>query len=136
RVYSAIADRVTLVVGWNLAAQALLAAPSWWEVLLAERRPGSIVHFVPLRDGTPNPGVTAEALAAMLPLEDIRRLARSARISRGSLTGRRLRDVVAAHVSLGELRATVASWFARLSRKREQRTKPQTSTAEIQSPLC
>jgi hypothetical protein len=120
RVYNAIADRVTLVVGWTLAARALRATPSWWDVVLAERR-GSQVHFVPFRDGSPNPGVTAEALAWMLPVEEVRHVAREAGLSSTHLPGRELRELVAAHLTPSDLRPVVSRWLAALSQRRDDR---------------
>jgi hypothetical protein len=118
RVYAAIADRVTLIVGWRLAARALSATPSWWDVVLAERR-GSQVHFVPLRDGSPNPKVSAEALAWMLPVEEVRHVARNAGLSGTNLPGRELRELVASHLAVPELRAAVFLWLQALSRRRD-----------------
>ena len=118
RVYSAIADRVTLVVGWSLAARALRAAPWWWDVVLAERDSARAVRFVPLRDGAPNPGVVPEALAAMLPLEDVRQLARTAGLGPMRLGGRRLRDLISRHFTHRDLRSAVSRWLTRLSQER------------------
>ncbi len=112
RVYSAVADRVTLIVGWSLAAHALRAAPPWWDVLLAEREPTSRVRFVRLRDGLQNPGVVAEALVAMLPVDDVRRLANTDSLR--PLRGRELRQAVAGTFSSDLLRATVREWLQRL----------------------
>lgn len=120
RVYSAIADQVTLVVGWTLAARALRAVPSWWDVVLAERR-GSRVHFVPLRDGAPNPDVTAEALAWMLPVEEIRHVAREAGLPGAHLPGHALRELVASHLTPSDLRPVVSRWAVALSQRRGDR---------------
>jgi hypothetical protein len=120
RIYSAVADRVTLVVGWSLAAHALRAAPSWWDIVLAEREPTFDVRLVPLRDGAQNPGVTAEALVAMLPIDDVRRLACAADDSLGRLRSQALRQAVADHLSRDDLRAAVRAWLARLSRQRNR----------------
>lgn len=60
--YSATADRLTLVVGWKLAAAALRIAPRWWEVWLAERCGLGDLRFVPLRDGGSNPSGTRPGL--------------------------------------------------------------------------
>ncbi len=124
RVYSAVADRVTLIVGWSLAARALRAAPSWWDVVLAERVPTLDIRFVPLRDGAQNPSVAADALAAMLPIDDVRRLARGVNPSLGRLRGQLLRYAVADHLSCDELRIAVREWLARLSRKRDETPAP------------
>lgn len=120
RVYSAIADRVTLVVGWNLAARALRDVPWWWDIVLAERGPTSGVRFVPLRDGAMNPDVSTEGLTAMLPMGDVRQLAR--RVGLGvRRSGEQLRQVVASKVSRGEVRAAIGAWLERLSRQRAER---------------
>lgn len=118
RVYSAIADRVTLVVGWTLAAAALRAAPWWWDVVLAERDSASGVRFVQLRDGVQNPGVSPAALAAMLPMDEIRRLARSARLRSTGVPGQSLRALVAAQVRHLDLRAAVTRWLSDLAQRR------------------
>ncbi len=118
RVYSAVADRVTLVVGWSLAARALRAAPSWWDVVLAERDEMSHVRFVPLRDGAPNGDVATHALTAMLPMNEVRGIARDAGLVATHLRGRQLRQLVATQVSHRHLRAAVAGWLARLSQQR------------------
>jgi hypothetical protein len=118
RVYSAIADRVTLVVGWNLAAHVLRTAPWWWDVVLAERDVMSGVRFVPLRDGAPNPDITADALSAMLPMDEVRRLARSVGLAAAHLRGRQLRQLVATHLPHEDLRTAVGGWLARLSQQR------------------
>lgn len=118
RIYSGVADRVALVVGWSLAAHALLAAPPWWDVILAEREPTSDIRFVQLRDGAQNPGVTADALVAMLPIVDVRRLACAADNSLGRLRGQALRQAVADRLSCDELRGAVREWLTRLSQQR------------------
>ena len=120
RIYSAVADRVTLVVGWSLAAHALRGAPSWWDVVLAEREPTFNIRFVPLRDGAQNPGVTADALVAMLPIDDVRRLACAAGESLGRLRGHALRQAVANYVSPDELRTAIREWLGRLSQRRSR----------------
>src|SRR3712207_967810 len=43
RVYNRVFDRLTLVFGWRLAAQALRLVPSWWGVRLAEWGPRGAV---------------------------------------------------------------------------------------------
>jgi hypothetical protein len=118
RIYSAVADRVTLVVGWSLAVQALRAVPGWWDVLLAERDPTFGIRIVPLRDGVQNPDGTADALVAMLPIDDVRRLACAADTSLGRLRGRALRKAVANRLSRAQLRVAIGEWLARLSRQR------------------
>lgn len=122
RIYSAVADHVTLIVGWKLAADALRAAPSWWSVVLAEREETRGVRFVRLRDGAANPCVSASALAAMLPVAEVRRLARNAGLA-SNVPAHELREIAAAHVSNSEIRMSIHDWLARLSGQRAERTK-------------
>jgi len=121
RVYSAIADRVTLVVGWNLAARALRRAPSWWEVLLVERSENAEPRFVMMRDGARNPAVDATALLSMLPSADLRVLATHIGV-RETLPPRQLRELVALHASDADLRDAVRCWLTRIS---DERRTPQ-----------
>lgn len=54
--YSAMADRVTLVVGQILLKEALTLIPEWWGVLVAEDwYPNT--HFVQYREAKPNPNL-------------------------------------------------------------------------------
>jgi len=117
RVYSAIADRVTLVVGWNLAARALRRAPCWWQVLLAEREADTGARFVTLRDGGRNPAVDAGSLVWMLPIADVRSLASEVGV-RETIQPRQLRERVARQASDDALREAVRAWLARLSAQR------------------
>jgi hypothetical protein len=117
RVYSAIADRVTLVVGWNLAAPALRIAPRWWQVLLAERELDAAPRFVTLRDGARNPTVDATALLAMLPVADLRRLATHVGVCE-LIQPRQLRDLIALRASEDDLRKAVRRWLTRISEQR------------------
>jgi len=119
RVYSAIADRVTLVVGWSLAARALRKAPWWWQVLLAEREADSETRFVTLRDGGRNPAVDAAALVWMLPIADVRGLASRVGV-RETIQPRQLREHVARLASGDDLREAVRGWLTRLSSQRRK----------------
>jgi hypothetical protein len=124
RVYSAIAQRVTLVVGWNLAARAMRRAPSWWQVLLAEREGGTVARIVTLRDGGPNPAVDAVSLVWMLPIADVRSLATEVGV-RETIQPRQLRERVAQHAPNYALREAVHTWLARLSAQRMARVRTQ-----------
>lgn len=117
RVYSSIADRVTLVVGWRLAAQALRIAPWWWDVVLAERAESSQVRFVPLRDGAPNPGVTVAALLAMLPARELSHLAQLCGFP-PRLRQYELRQLIAPEISGCEARSAISAWLTKLSEQR------------------
>lgn len=121
RVYSAIADRVTLIVGWSLAARALRKAPWWWQVLLAERTENAEPRFVLLRDGARNPAVDATALLSMLPMVNLRQLAAHVGV-RETLPARQLRELIALSASEDDLRNAVRRWLTRIS---DQRRTPQ-----------
>ncbi len=118
RVYSSIADRVILVVGWVWAVHALRAVPWWWEVWLAERPPMEETRFIPLRDGANNPGVEPSALASMLPSDEVRRLARDTGVSIAGSRHRQLRELIATRVSCTDLRLAVHDWLGRLPDQR------------------
>lgn len=67
KAYSSVMDRVTLVVGYRHAYDALRMVPEWWGVRLAEmkKRSGTVV----LSDARParnNPKVDLNAVAALL----------------------------------------------------------------------
>lgn len=119
RVYSAIADRVTLVVGWNLAARGLRRAPSWWEVLLVERCENAEPRFVMLRDGARNPAVDATALLSMLPVADLRILASHVGVPE-TIPPRQLRELIALRASDIDLRDAVRRWLTRISDQRRK----------------
>lgn len=130
RVYNAIADRVLLVVGWTLAAQALAEAPWWWDVVLAERDPAGDVRFIPLRDGVCNREVAAVGLAAMLPVDELRRLAAQAGLNASRSRGTELRTAVSALLSLDQLRNAVRDWVVRLSH-----TRASSSRLDMSEPI-
>lgn len=67
RVYSSVMDRVTLVVGYRHAYNALRIVPEWWGVRLAEKkkRSGTIV-LSDARSPRDNPGVDLNAVVALL----------------------------------------------------------------------
>lgn len=118
RVYSAIADQVTLVVGWSLAARALRAAPPWWQVVLAERQSGSSIRFVLLREGAANPESVAVGLLAMLPLERLRELAGACGLSPARRRREELRHLVATLISEDQVRGAISEWLTVLSAQR------------------
>lgn len=67
RVYSSVMDRVTLVVGYRHAYDALRMVPEWWGVRLAEKkkRSGAIV-LSDARSPCDNPGVDLNSVVALL----------------------------------------------------------------------
>jgi hypothetical protein len=118
RVYTAFADRVTLVVGWTLAAAALRSIPWWWEVWLAERPPTSNVRLILVREGTRNPDVNPLGLASMLPFDEARKIAVDAGLSVGGARSRQLRQSLADKLTVADLRTAVIEWLNRLSVQR------------------
>ena len=67
QAYSSIMDRVTLVVGYRHAYEALMMVPEWWGVRLAEtRRQGGTVVLSGARPARHNPGVDLAAAVALL----------------------------------------------------------------------
>ncbi|MHB2033962.1 MAG: sce7726 family protein [Gemmatimonadaceae bacterium] len=118
RVFSAIADRAILVVGWRLAARALRVVPAWWDVWLAERGPSSETRLVPLRDGKRNPDVLAGGLVSMLPVAEARRLALNANMPASHAGTRELRQALANRIPRDVIRDAVQDWLVRLSAER------------------
>lgn len=118
RVYSSIADRVLLVVGWTLAADALRAVPWWWEVWLAERPPDGAMRIVALRDGEENPRVDLYGLASMLPAVELNRLALREGMPSARLRRCELSRALAGRLPHSSLRAAVYEWLQRLSNRR------------------
>lgn len=70
RTYSTVADYLTIVTGWNHAAEVLRVAPRWAEVWLAERTERGSVSFVPLRGRMRNPELQPRGLASLLSRDE------------------------------------------------------------------
>lgn len=67
RAYSSIMDRVTLVVGYRHAYEALKMVPEWWGVRLAEtKRQSCTVVLSGARPARDNPKVDLDAAVALL----------------------------------------------------------------------
>jgi len=67
QIYSSIMDRVTLVVGYRHAYNALKMIPEWWGVRLAEQNPKSgIVVLSDARFSRNNPSVDIIAVVSLL----------------------------------------------------------------------
>ena len=66
RVYNSVLDRVTLIVGYRHAYEAMQIVPEWWGVTLAEMGPYGGVHFSDARAPHNNPGSDILAVAALL----------------------------------------------------------------------
>lgn len=118
RVYSSIAERVTLVVGWNLAARALRLAPNWWDVVLAERDGLSEVRLIHIRDGSPNPDSTIGGLIAMLPIVEVRRLGTMLGVPSSGARADVVRRLAASHVPEQDVRDATVRWLGDLATRR------------------
>jgi hypothetical protein len=66
RAYNAVLDRVTLVVGYRHAYEALKIIPEWWGVKLVEIGPFGGVHFSQARMPRNNPKPDPLAIARLL----------------------------------------------------------------------
>lgn len=66
RVYSSVFDRVTLIVGYRHAYEALDVIPDWWGVKLAHKGSRGAIHFSDARSPRDNPAQDPLALAALL----------------------------------------------------------------------
>lgn len=118
RVYSSIAERVTLVVGWHLAARAIRLTPNWWDVVLAEREGFSDVRLIPIRDGAPNPESNIGGLLAMLPIVDVRRLAAALGVASSGTRGDVVRRLAASRVLEQDVRDATVRWLGELASRR------------------
>ena len=65
-VYSSVLDRVTLVVGYRHAGEAIRLVPPWWGVKLAEMGPRGAVRVIEARPSRLNPSVDRVSLAKLL----------------------------------------------------------------------
>jgi hypothetical protein len=66
RAYSSVFDRITLIVGYRHAYQALGIVPDWWGVKLAHVGPRGGIHFSDARSARNNPSRNPVALARLL----------------------------------------------------------------------
>lgn len=67
KAYNSVMDRVTLVVGYRHAYDALRMVPEWWGVRLAEmKKPNGTVVLSDARSARDNPEVDLNAVTALL----------------------------------------------------------------------
>ena len=66
RIFSAVLDRATLVVGCRHFDKATRIVPDWWGLKLAEMRPRGAIHFSDIRRPSNNPSPEAIAIAKLL----------------------------------------------------------------------
>lgn len=115
RLFNPVFDRMTIVVGWRYAAQAMRLVPSWWGIKLAEFGARGSVRFSTLRVTAQNPSQDASALASLLWREEA--VAAASLLDLGfTATSQRKRVLVqhlAARLSRGQLRKTVCGSIKR-----------------------
>ena len=66
RVYSSVFDRITLIVGYRHAFEALQMIPDWWGVKLAHKGSRGGIHFSDARSPRNNPVRDPFAIASLL----------------------------------------------------------------------
>lgn len=66
RIYNAVLDRITLVVGYRHAYEALKIVPEWWGVKLVELGPRGGIYFSQARVPRNNPDLDPLAIARLL----------------------------------------------------------------------
>lgn len=107
--YSAVMDRVTLVVADNHADKALLLLPSWWGVKLATLGLRGAVHLKTLRKERQNPGQDKLALATLLWKEEVINILQEHGFERGlkNKPRRVLWQLLATELDMSQLRDVV-----------------------------
>lgn len=75
RVYSTIADRVTIVIGLRHLTRALPIVPEWWEVCVAEQTQNGPVALTQLQRSKLNPKPTRASQVKLLSRRTMQRLA-------------------------------------------------------------
>lgn len=108
KVYSAVLDRVTLVVGDRFVKSAENLVPSWWGLLHA-RRQDNRIHIRSLRRTRPNPSRDPRVLVELLWRDSALDLLERRNAARGLRRKPRsvLWDQVCAHYSLDEIAEVV-----------------------------
>ncbi len=66
RIYSSVLDRITLVVGYRHAYEAMQIVPEWWGVTLAEMKPSGVVCLSEAREPKDNPSTDIRTIVALL----------------------------------------------------------------------
>jgi hypothetical protein len=113
RCYGQLADHVELVVGWRLSARAMRAAPPWWELWLAERKPDSTIALIPLRDPAPNPSQKRFVMARMLPVQRTLRMLGERDADHGVRSASRdaIAERAAEVIPIADLRRAIADYL-------------------------
>lgn len=66
RNYNLILDRVTLVVGYRHAYQAIKMIPEWWGIMIAEKGSQEIINFITMREPKDNLSLDSLAVSRLL----------------------------------------------------------------------
>ena len=66
RIYNAIFDRITLVVGYRHAYEAIKMVPDWWGIRIAEIGLRGAIHFIAVRRAVNNPSPDGLSIAKLL----------------------------------------------------------------------
>lgn len=83
RIFSAVLDRVTLVVGYRHAYDALQIVPEWWGVKLAEETKNGKVSLMEARSPKNNPSPDPRSVASLLWREEALKLLEEFNIADG-----------------------------------------------------
>ena len=70
RIYNMIFDKIYLIVGYNLAYDALKKVPEWWGVKLVSEGNRGALHFTEARKPHLNPSPEKDAIAKLLWKEE------------------------------------------------------------------
>lgn len=109
RIYSAVLDRATLVVGQRHLSRAQAAVPEWWGIEVVVPGPEGGIEFQQARRFKANPEINRIALAELLWRPEVIALLHERGATSGMLRMPRaaLYEFLVATTSLSELRAVV-----------------------------
>ena len=66
RIYNSVFDRITLVVGYRHAYEAIKMLPDWWGIKIAEMGLRGGIHFISVRRALNNPSLDVLSVAKLL----------------------------------------------------------------------
>lgn len=108
RFYSSVFDRVTLVVGYRHAYEALHLVPEWWGVAVVHKDSRSAIHFADARAAHRNPLPDIDAVVKLLWREEA--LAFLSRIGQADGMRSKNRAAIYGRIASGANVASVMSW--------------------------
>ncbi len=122
RIYSAVLDKATLVVGERHAAKALPLLPKWWGVKIATEGPRGGVSLQDEERGQMNPSVDAVAISELLWRAEVSEVLRNLGHSEKTLLKARahLYQELSEAMPLDDLRATIRLMLKRRENWRDQ----------------